>query len=65
MDIKFALQNATALNDELRNCTEKEAAALLKAELKGKRRAVTVMRIYSRFNRMRAARVRKELASKL
>jgi len=65
MDIKFALQNAVALNDALRNCTEKEADALLKAEMRGGRRRAFVLRIFSRFNRMRADRERKEINAKL
>jgi hypothetical protein len=65
MDIKFALQDWASLNATLKMCNEKDADALLKAEIKGKARNQFLVRIYSRFNKQRALRERKELAQKV
>jgi hypothetical protein len=65
MDIKTALKNATTVNEALITCDEAEAQALLKAELRGARRRSITIRIFSRFNRMRAARERAEILEKL
>lgn len=66
MDAKDVLKDWTSLNDYLRECkSEKELDTLLKAEVKGKGRGVFLSRIYSRFNRLRAARERREWHSKL
>lgn len=53
------------LNDVLRTADEKFCAALIEAELAGKRRQQITTRIWSRFNRMRGARERAELAKKI
>ena len=65
MDFSKALRDWTALNDALRTCTEAEAVTLLKNEQRGKKRRVFVLRIYTRFKRLRDARERDELLKKL
>ena len=65
MDTKAILETWSALNVFLNTATEKEAQELLKTELKGRKRKNCVLRCYSRFNRMRADRERKELLDKL
>jgi hypothetical protein len=65
VDIKAILESWPTLNAFLNSATEKEAQELLKAELKGRKRKNCATRIYSRFNRMRADRERKELLDKL
>ena len=52
------------LNNELDGCTEKQAEKLMRKEIEGKCRKVFVLRIHSRYNRLRAAREREELARK-
>ena len=64
MDNSKALKNWTTLNDALRACTEAEAAALLKAELRGTRRTRFLVRIHARFKRLRDTRERQELTKK-
>lgn len=58
------LDSWTELNDVLRSADEKTCQRLLAAELRGKARRQFVLRIYSRYNRVRAGRERVELLSK-
>lgn len=53
------------LNSFVITAGENDCRELLRAELAGKRRSQFAMRIYSRLNRVRAARERGELRSKL
>jgi hypothetical protein len=62
-DIKMALEDWENLNEALRRATEEDARRMLFAERKGKRRLQYLLRIYGRFNRLRAVRERAELAS--
>ena len=63
MNTSKLLDNQVALNEFISTCTEAQAAALLHAELHGQQRHTFITRIYSRFNRMRAAREREWLDS--
>lgn len=65
VDTKAILESWGALNTFLNTATEKEAQELLRAELRGRKRKNAALRCYSRFNRMRADRERKELIDKL
>lgn len=49
------------LNEELQDCTEVEAQDLMNEELQGRRRKQFLLRIHSRFNKLRADRERQEL----
>jgi hypothetical protein len=53
------------LNEVIRVADEKTCQTLLEAELKGKRRTQFALRIWSRFNRVRGAREKAELAKQL
>ena len=57
-----ALQSWLALNDVLRDADEPACQALLKEELKGRKRKQFIKRIHSRLNKVRADRERMELA---
>jgi hypothetical protein len=59
--VKEALANWSTLNEFLRECTEDQAAAALKAEKAGKARLQYLLRIHARFNKCRADRERSEL----
>ena len=52
------------LNDAMQEADEAECQRLLKAELKGKRRKLFLLRIHSRLNKVRADRERAELRGK-
>lgn len=58
MNIDKILDNQVALNEFISTCTEAQAMSLLHAELHGRQRHTFITRIYSRFNRLRAARER-------
>jgi hypothetical protein len=60
-DIEQALKTWPGCNDFLRAATEKEAELMLKIEQENKRRVQYLLRIYSRFNSMRAKRERATL----
>jgi hypothetical protein len=60
-----ALSSWEALNNLMKTAQEELCQVLLKAELAGRRRLMFVLRIYSRLNRVRAARERQELREKL
>lgn len=61
-----ALLSWTALNDFVMKTEDEETLdALLKEELKGRKRRKFVQRIHSRINKLRADRERLELESKL
>ena len=55
------LASWVSLNEELQNCTEAEAQKLMNEELQGRRRKQFLLRIHSRFNKLRADRERQEL----
>lgn len=59
-----ALQSWLALNDALREADEPVCEALLKEELKGRKRKQFIKRIHSRLNKVRADRERAELEVK-
>ena len=61
VNIEKILENQSSLNEFISTCTELQASALLHAELHGRQRRTFLMRIYSRFNRLRAARERGRL----
>lgn len=63
-EMQGALESWEQCNDFLRTATEDEAETLLHHELKTKHRLQHAIRIHSRFNKMRAARERRELAAK-
>jgi hypothetical protein len=65
MDTEKILKTWMTLNAFVNTCSEKEAQELMKLEIKGSKRKNFIMRCYSRFNRMRAERERKELNAKL
>ena len=65
MNTEKILENQETLNAFIQTCLEKQAFELLQAELRGKKRKFFIFRCYSRFNRLRAARERKELEKKL
>ena len=65
MRIKQVLESWTTLNESIVSCTEKQALELMNAELDGACRKNFVTRCYSRYNRMRAARERKEIDAKV
>jgi hypothetical protein len=56
-----ALTSWVSLNDDLRTADEARCRELLEAEQKGRCRTMFIRRIYSRLNRVRAARERQEL----
>lgn len=58
-----ALLSWLALNDELREADEALCEALLKEELKGRKRRQFIKRIHSRLNKVRADRERVELGT--
>lgn len=58
-----ALLSWLALNDELRSADESVCQALLKEELKGRKRKQFIKRIHSRLNKVRADRERVELGT--
>lgn len=60
-----ALASWDALNAAIMEMDEKQAQALLKKELVGRKRTMFVRRIHSRINKLRADRERKELEAKL
>lgn len=59
-----ALQSWAALNDAVREADEATCKALLKEELKGRKRKQFIKRIHSRLNKVRADRERAELEVK-
>lgn len=61
IDTAAALANWETCNDALRDATEEQAHALLKAEQAGKGRVQYLLRIHARYNRQRAQRERAEL----
>lgn len=63
--VAAALRSWNALNDALRKADEATCEALLKEELKGKRRKQFIKRIHSRLNKARADRERAELEAKM
>ena len=65
MDSKEILKTWKSLNAFVNTCTEKEAQDLMKLEMKERKRMQIIWRCYSRFNRMRAERERKEIEVKL
>lgn len=60
-----ALQSWLALNDILRDADETVCQALLKEELKGRKRKQFIRRIHSRLNKVRADRERMELGTQV
>ena len=56
-------QSWLALNDVLRNADESVCQALMKEELKGRKRKQFIKRIHSRLNKVRADRERMELGA--
>ena len=60
-----ALQSWLALNDILRGADEPVCQALLKEELKGRKRKQFIKRIHSRLNKVRADRERMELGAQV
>jgi hypothetical protein len=60
-----ALQSWLALNDVLRNADESVCQALIKEELKGRKRKQFIKRIHSRLNKVRADRERLELGAQV
>jgi hypothetical protein len=60
-----ALQSWLALNDVLREADEPMCQALLKEELKGRKRKQFMKRIHSRLNKVRADRERLELGAQV
>jgi hypothetical protein len=60
-----ALQSWLALNDVLRDADEPACQALLKEELKGRKRKQFIKRIHSRLNKVRADRERMELGAQV
>jgi len=56
-----ALQNWPSLNDALRSATKTEALELLVFEQAGQRRVQYLLRIYGRYNLLRAKEERAEL----
>ena len=60
-----ALASWDALNAAVMQMDEKQAQALLKKELAGRKRTMFVKRIHSRINKLRADRERAELEEKL
>lgn len=60
-----ALQSWLALNDVIREADEAACEALLKEELKGRKRKQFIKRIHSRLNKVRADRERRELESRV
>lgn len=65
MDTKEILKNWKTLNAFVNTCSEKEAQALMKLEIKERKRMQIIWRCYSRFNRMRAERERKEIEASM
>lgn len=63
--VAAALRSWNALNDAVRGADEATCEALLKEELKGKRRKQFIKRIHSRLNKARADRERAELEAKM
>jgi hypothetical protein len=61
MKLIHSLKSWKTLNDALRNCTENDAKQLLTNERIGAARPRFLIRIHSRFNKLRAAREREEL----
>lgn len=61
MKLDEVLSTWVTLNQVLPRCSEQCAKDLLDAELSGRRRQQFLLRIHSRYNRMRAGRERKEL----
>lgn len=59
------LKTWDSLNKVIRGASEEDCMSLMKQELDGQRRPQFVLRIFSRFNRVRAARERAELSRKL
>lgn len=53
------------LNEVMRGADERTCQDLLQAELNGKRRSQFVLRIWSRYNRMRGLREKAELQRQL
>ena len=60
-----ALDNWIALNRYVKDATEEECRTLLELELNNRARKLFVNRIYSRLNKVRADRERKELEDRL
>lgn len=63
--VAAALRSWNTLNDAVRGADEATCEALLKEELKGKRRKQFIKRIHSRLNKARADRERAELEVKM
>lgn len=55
------LQTWRTLNVHLTKLTEQQAWALLQQEIKGAARVQVVLRLYGRYNKLRAVRERREL----
>ena len=63
--MNLALQSWLTLNDVLRDADESACQALLKEELKGRKRRTFIKRIHSRLNKVRADRERIELGAQV
>lgn len=59
--MKNALDNWVAINEAMKNCTEKEALKLMEKERGGENRTRVLLRIHSRMNKLRADRERREI----
>ena len=60
MDTEKILENKITLNKFITSCSETHALELLKVEIAGQCRRTFILRIYSRYNRLRGARERVE-----
>lgn len=65
VEIQDTLRTWELLNAKIRKASEGDCQRYLQAELAGRHRLQFVLRIFSRFNRMRAARERKELRARI
>lgn len=65
MDKKKILGSWVDLNEFIRDCNQKDAEELLKAELSGKKRKQFALRIHSRINKVRADHERLEILRKI
>lgn len=62
--LRGALSSWTSLNNVVGELSEDQLMALLKLEQQGARRPTFLMRIYGRYNRVRALRERQALLSR-
>lgn len=60
-EAKQTLGSWVRLNKVLQSADEKECHMLMETERKGQRRVTFLLRIHSRFNKLRAERERKEI----